>query len=372
MAPDEQQPIPEEIARHFYRPICSEQEIDRIFNVRCLSDYLLKLRADTAVDHMRIFRVLRNRYLRSPTGWTLSSAFEDEQFSAFASTLPEPARTMCEKATAGFIFSNDPNGACAPTPFGDLVTVSNSLEYFLFFMNLATYDYGIPVPDSVRIASLRIGIRTMLKTEALDFLMDPRGIIPPDLESAVWRSVRQQVRFVIGHEYAHMALKHLDKHRGLDLPLFASMRTESDDSPRRIYNPSEVQELEADNWALTSPVLTDQARRGFAIAALQWLGHIEVFQQVSDQLFPRSPAKVRSHPEPLERIWKVFEGPGTALGVPKDSVEALVLHCHGAKQFLQEDVAVHTDTYEFYGSVYLAEPNSEWRGPELRDRVDYY
>ena len=29
------------------------------------------------------------------------------------------------------------------------------------------------------------------------------------------------------------------------------------------------------------------------------------------------------------------------------------------------------EMYKFYGSLYLAEPNTEWRGRELIDRVDY-
>ena len=30
------------------------------------------------------------------------------------------------------------------------------------------------------------------------------------------------------------------------------------------------------------------------------------------------------------------------------------------------------ERYETYGSVYLDKPNTEWRGRELKDRVDYY
>ena len=29
------------------------------------------------------------------------------------------------------------------------------------------------------------------------------------------------------------------------------------------------------------------------------------------------------------------------------------------------------EMYEMYGSLYLAAPNTEWRGRELIDRVDY-
>lgn len=157
------------IQRQFYRPICSEAEIDRIFDVKNTADYLLKLRADTAVDHMRLFRVLRNRYLNNPTGWTLTGGINDKGFKQYASSLDPGVALLCSKITAGHVFSNDPNGACMRTPYGDLIIVSNSLEYFLFYMNMAYLDFGVEVPTQVRRAAQRIGIRTMLKTEALDF-----------------------------------------------------------------------------------------------------------------------------------------------------------------------------------------------------------
>ena len=41
-------------------------------------------------------------------------------------------------------------------------------------------------------------------------------------------------------------------------------------------------------------------------------------------------------------------------------------------ELLEQDLAENYDTYDFYGSCYLDKPDSEWRGRELVDRVDYY
>ena len=38
---------------------------------------------------------------------------------------------------------------------------------------------------------------------------------------------------------------------------------------------------------------------------------------------------------------------------------------------MKEDVSVNFDLYEMYGSLYLAKPNTEWRGRELIDRIDF-
>ena len=52
MSLEDQDEFPEEFARRFYHPICSDQEIDRIFDVKSAKDFLLKTRANTAVDNM--------------------------------------------------------------------------------------------------------------------------------------------------------------------------------------------------------------------------------------------------------------------------------------------------------------------------------
>lgn len=120
-----------EIQKMFYFPVCSKEEIERIFEVKNTADYLLKLRADTVVDHMRLFRVMRNRALRNEKDWTLTGAFNQLPFSKYVSSLPESQQKKCAPITAGFIFSNDPNGSCMRTEYGDIIVVSIALEYFL-------------------------------------------------------------------------------------------------------------------------------------------------------------------------------------------------------------------------------------------------
>ena len=41
------------------------------------------------------------------------------------------------------------------------------------------------------------------------------------------------------------------------------------------------------------------------------------------------------------------------------------------EKFIIKDVSENFEMYEMYGSLYLAAPNTEWRGRELIDRVDY-
>jgi hypothetical protein len=96
------------IQRQFFRPICSSPEIERIFNVTNAADYLLKLRADTLVDHMRLFRVYRNKALLNEKSWSLEGSFSDLHYKAVLAKLPPFARALCRPITFGDIFSNDP------------------------------------------------------------------------------------------------------------------------------------------------------------------------------------------------------------------------------------------------------------------------
>lgn len=361
-----------EIQKQFYRPICSEEEIDRLFSVKTSDDYLLRLRADTAVDHMRIFRVLRNRYLQSPAGWTLASAFKDHLFGEYVSLLDVDLRSKCSGITSGLIFSNDPNGACSKTPYGNVIVVSCALEYFFFYMNMAFLDFGVKVPGKVRLAAQRIAIRTMLKTEALDFEMDPRGRIPKKLVEENNRFVARQMSFIIGHEYSHHICGHIDGKMTADQPIFTAMRGELEGKPYRFYNHREIQEFEADELSLLLPRMSKSRQYQMVYAALLCFAYWDLYQQVADQLFPSPPSSYRTHPQPSERYWNVFEKVGQRVGFPKNEAEELILSVSKWKKHFQEDVAINIENYEMYGSVYLARPNTKWRGRELRDRIDYY
>lgn len=362
-----------ELQRQFYRPICTEPEIDRIFDVQNTDDYLLKLRADTAVDHMRLFRVLRNRCLRNPDNWSLTNSFDQSTFSNYVARLPQQEKAMCSGVTAGFVFSNDPNGACERTQYGDIITVSNSLEYFLFYMNTAYLDFGVDVPGHVRLAAQRIAIRTMLKTEALDFDMDARGIIPPELEFQNTALVSQQISFIVGHEYAHHVHGHLNKNNLVEQPLFMALHGEpAEEKTEKFYNNSEQQEFEADISSLLLPQTAASELKDAAMSAISWFGYLDVFQQVSDQLFPQSPWSIRTHPEPIERLWNIYDKCSDKAKLNKVEVEEFLKGTAKWKSFFQEDIATNVEQYELYGSVYLDAPNTKWRGRELKDRVDYY
>lgn len=356
----------------FFRPVCNAAEIERIFNVQNAKDHLLKVRAETIVDHMRLFRVYRNKALKCKSNWSLEASFDSSHYEAVLAKLPQDARAICCSVTYGDIFSDEPNGMIFNTLYGPITTISESLRFFLKFAHLAILDFGDEVPLKIKMNSLRIAIRVMLRKEAMDFYMDPRGIIPARIASAIHAPIPLQLKFIAGHEFAHFILGHLSESNLINQPIFYALSAEENEyKPLKVYNTSQRNELDADLQAILLPEYSSRQRNELLRAALLWFGCLELFYAVSDIIFPQGSWSIKTHPTPRERYENLL------VGVPDTGLDAqywkeFLSRVDRLKPLLQEDVSLHFDAYEIYGSAYLDEPNTKWRGRELIDRVDYY
>lgn len=354
-------------------PVCSEDEINRIFNVQNAKDYLLKLRADTIVDHMRLFRVYRNKANSFSGKWTLEASFKDNHYLNFLNKIPLEYKHKCSSVTFGNIFSNEPNGHIFKTDFGPVTTISDSLIYFSKFMNLALLDFKGRVPEKIRLNSLRIAIRVMLKTEALDFYMDPRGIIPIDIERRITSPTPYQMQFIAGHEFSHYILDHLSESNIVERFVFHPISDKDEPyQPMKVYNQSQKDEFAADISALTLPKLNAKEFSKLFEASLLWFGSLEIFEAVCDTMYPRSPWAYKTHPTAKERFHNILDNVRKPNDFDPKKWEAFWNVVDEYKDTVIEDVSLNCDFYEMYGSAYLDEPNSKWRGRKLIDRVDYY
>ena len=138
-----------EFAKFAFHPVCNREEIERLFNIKNGNDCLLKIRAETLVDNMRLFRVYRNKALIDEKNWSLEKSFDKSHFSTFIENIEEEYSKQCQPIVAGNIFSNDPNGRIFLTEYGPIITICDSLRFFFKFMNLALMDFGDRVPDHV-------------------------------------------------------------------------------------------------------------------------------------------------------------------------------------------------------------------------------
>ena len=362
-----------EIQKMSFHQVCNKEEIERIFNIQNASDYLLKLRADTIVDNMRLFRVYRNKALTDPKNWSLEKSFDSKHYDGFLRSISSEKRTTCSRITFGNIFSTDPNGLIFQTDYGPIITICDSLRFFLKFSHLALLGLHNNVPSHVRLNSLRIAIRVMLKTETLDFLMDPRGIIPADIEKAINAHIPLQLQFIAGHEFAHYICGHLSESKVSTKPIyFAASSKFQDYKPSTVYNNSQAQEIEADVHSILLPRLSKRKKRDLLGATLLWFGCLELYEAVCAVLCLTSPWDPQSHPTARDRFKNLLSEFSVQLQMDKSVWDRFQSMIDEYKEVLLKDVAINTEGYEIYGSAYLDEPNTEWRGKELKDRIDYY
>jgi len=361
-----------EMQKHFFEPVCNKQEIERIFNVQNAKDHLLKIRAETIVDHMRLFRVYRNKAIEKGESWSLEDSFQSYQYIFFKNKLEDDLREKCRDITFGNIFSNDANGLIFKTDYGIITTMSESLKYFFQYMNLGLLDFGDKVPKHVQINSIRIAIRVMLQTESLDFLMDPRGIIPSDIQKEIYHSVPFQMQFIAGHEYSHYLLGHLSDRNLISKNIFkAIFKSQTEYKPMTVFNTSQKHEFEADIASINLPKYSLQEKLLVLEGGLLWFACLDLYEAIEHFMFP--PIGYQSHPTARERYFNLLEKVETYKDFDYEYwTKALPKTIDFYKKMFVEDISLNIEHYETYGSFYLDKPNTKWRGRELIDRVDYY
>lgn len=216
-------------------------------------------------------------------------------------------------------------------------------------------------------------IRVMLKTEAMDFYMDPRGIMPKDVAEAIHAPIPLQMEFIAGHEFAHHILGHLSPISVTDKPIFCAITPRDEDYMLLpAFSQSQQEELDADKQAVLLLEKNEQHRTQVLDAALLWFGCLELYEAVADFMHPSVPWVPVSHPSARQRFEQLLSGVPIPRGYDDSRSKRLLKTIDVLKPILVEDVSANIETYEMYGSVYLDKPDSEWRGPKLVDRKDYY
>ena len=99
---------------------------------------------------------------------------------------------------------------------------------------------------------------------------------------------------------------------------------------------------------------------------------LELFEALCEGMCPRYPWDIKTHPSAKQRYFNIIENSNLPLGFIKEDWIKFWMYVENLKSLVLEDLSCNFELYEMYGSCYLDEPNSEWRGEKLVDRVDYY
>lgn len=347
-----------------YYPICTKQEIERIATPKTTDDILLTIRANATEHNMRIRRVLLARYNKNPADWTLTSYFKDAEFKHYLSHLTPNERSKCN-ITAGFAFTKEPNGACIKSRLGSYIVISEALKHFLYFMNIFILGHE-DVSPADRMTSLLIAARIMFYYEMLDFDLDPRGKLPAKLEKQIQNVIKYQMQFVIGHEYYHHILGHLNENDLTETSFKAVVPTESE-GVLKVYNPSQLNEFEADFAAIHRPNFSKTFRSDVLTAAILFFMALDIYSLVKDYYSP-SASSFKTHPAPLDRLWALRNKMSPKFGMPSEDIRQFLSNHQVVKDhLLKEYLPFNADEFEMQGSYYLS---SYEQGAAL-DRIHY-
>ncbi len=353
--------------RYWYMAFCNNEEIDRILSPKTPKDFLLQERANTVADNIRYYRVYRNKanYFRN---WSFEKSFSDRHYLQVYHNLSKDKKEQCKNVTFGDMFSNDVNGyAIKNQLWGRIICLNEALQFYMKFCNLSilnVYD----IPDSIRTNALRIAIRVLLKSEAMDFFMDPRGTVPQSIGTTIHRPIKHELQFIAGHEFAHHLLGHLDDDNVTTRNILS---VGSNHYSMPVYNTSQQHEFEADIKSLEMPEYNARQYELLYNSALLWFSSLQLGEVAQDYIFP-SMSLVKTHPSAEERLDNILQNCKRPKEFDIKKIEIMQEQVKRLRDFLLEDLAVNFDFYEVYGSAYLDSPNTEWRGKELVDRVDYY
>lgn len=357
--------------RLWYHNVCSPEEIDRILNVQNASDYILKLRADTIIENSRLWRVFLNLSKKYGDGWSLGKYFTAYSYAGVKNSMPPEYREICDKVSYGSIICSDPNGLIFDTEYGICSTYSLSLKYFTQYAMLALLNFEKEVPLKVRVQAMKIAVRIMLQKEALDFEVDPRGIIPKEISKEINWIFPLQASFIAGHEYSHLINGDLNHDNTTQTSVLkARFKDEVDYKMVYSYNKKQKHEFKADLGSLAYPIMNDQAYSNLYYATMLWFASLAIFEAAENTIFP--PCGYQTHPGAKARYNNILENAKKPFDFnERFYFEDLPEMVSEWEEFIVEDVSTNIDLYEMYGSVYLGAPNTEWRGRELFDRIDY-
>lgn len=358
------------IKASWYAPFCNKEDIDRILNINNADDYLLRLAADDIADNPRQLRTFIYYKRQAGRSWSLSDYLHSECFNIYRSYLTDEQKIVTDNIACGFSFTRDPNGYAAIGPYGQMIILSSSIKYFSKFTCLAIGEYDVDVPIDVRMNAMVIAVRVLMQTESLDFELDPRGIIPEALETKICAPYLMQTVFLAGHEYSHFLLGHVKESSKTECScLDIKFKDKEDPTKSYSYNVDQEQEFEADLEAMKIP-MDDYEYSYYYNNVLMLFAGLTIYEAIKEYASPS--IGYQDHPSAKARYMRVLENARKPIDFDeKLYCETLPERIDQISKALVEVYSINPDLFEVYGSLYLAPPNTEWRGKELIDREDY-
>lgn len=355
----------------FFIEFCSKKEVSRLRDgLKGADDYLLRLRARAIANSPRAVRVMLARKKKVESvgrPWSLTQYYHarDYHHKSYINCLTSSNAKRVKGIPSGLAYIREANAMCIRSVAGDVVVASESLEQFYYFMSIAFYGAELAIDLVDRADALLIAIRIMNASEALDFDLDPRGVLPPRIQGRLNQLVSRQMQFTFGHEYAHLLCEHLSPAE--TLPILSSLKEGKDYlSDLRIYN--HELEFEADLCALTHVEHNRHAFPAVAQGAFSVLAYLHFLEVVQVKLGLKPLTVSVTHPTAKQRIHRLHSKLGPKSPMNEGGLSRMYEFLHEMERILLARIdGQREDLLTLYGSIYL----SSYVTKPKRDRYDY-
>jgi len=349
--------------KKWFYPMCNKDEITKIFFPQNSYDYFLKYKAEEIIDDTRLHRVYTKIRKRHKENWNFSTYSDSPIFEEYLLTLPNKFYDKCISIPHGIIHANETNAFCFKTPAGNAIAITFALKYFLYYMNIFGFADFWKISEDDKFMAFVIATRTMLGKESLDFEIDSRGELPLNIHEFIDYQTNNELKFVIGHEYAHHYLNHLSQSKLKVLQL-----NKKNSISVRIYPQRHSLEFEADYNAVINP--TDKKEKeALATGAFNFFLWLDLYQLVEEFIFPPM-SSFTTHPKPLDRLWALRNRLDKSIGPnEKELREAVNSYTKFKNDLINEFLPYNIEMIEEYGSLYL--PNYKKRDEIKQDRIDF-
>ncbi len=352
----------------FFTPFCTDDEIRRVLKPRSASDYLLQLQAEAIVDNPRLIRVFKNRK-RKVKNWSLESFYANQQRDlSYLANLSKGKQKKLSQIPFGGAYLNCVNAKCIKTDPGNIVTISETLEYFFYFMNIWFYGETLSIPVEDQFAAFIIAMRLMKGYESFDFDLDPRCFLPPEIEKTILELTHSQYQFIIGHEYAHHLLGHLDKGFVVENNLSNFVHAYEGSKSIKHYKYTHKLEYDADWYAIKHITGNSEFREELANGAFSVFLYFDAYRIISDFITPSPKMDKGSHPSDEARIKKLRSRLNNKYGFSMKQIEEHLNYTRSfARFFIKDYLPFNFEEFEIHGSFYLP----SFKGKILKDRIDF-
>ncbi|NDV20974.1 hypothetical protein GO013_16300 [Pseudodesulfovibrio sp. JC047] len=345
----------------WFLPFCSRTEVIRLLKPQTNEDALLKLRAEAMVDSPRLVRVFRKRR-RGKANWSLTNYYES--FGAndrYLSHLSKSNQKRLKQIPAGYAYLEQANAMCIRTNWGNVIAVSELLQYYFYFMNLFYFGGQLGIKEQDCFHAFLIALRVMGGFESHDFDLDPRGFLDWNAECYLKSRGAMQYDFVLGHEYAHHVLGHLADSKITHVRLNKYTQTKYTG-----YNHNHKKEYDADHYAIKFITGNNEYKSELVNEAFQVLLYFHLSKLVEESIAPQ--IHQGTHPSPLSRIKKLRKKIHKRYGRTMTELNDEIRHFEGfVKHFLKDWLPYNMDKFEIYGSFYLPSYKRDF----LIDRIDF-